>query len=497
MEIQRLLRHRLTLNLLIVMTAIISGCSGRSGSDVRLTPVVLKFRLQPPTAEVVQDAATPTVITLPTSHPSTVVIRPTTTTGSSPGPTVTPIPSPTQHPTVTAIPTQVADPVTLTPALPVPMNVTTTGPPGSSSSSQMLYSGPFTSNIKLVDPAPGFKLPSEANQWEFKWQWFGGGEAPCRVPAKHGFQVRIWADPNQLHLSPADRLAIEPLGVIDAAAEQEMIANSCDPKSGELRLLVRNLAGVPGIAKARGIGHFFWDVTYAQLEPYYVDLAASIPHDFFIPGELVIVADPTATPAYQLTPLPRPDGVITPLNPPHLSVFPVNFGPVLFQWRWTAQAPASQSPCSLADGYGFELRIWSPQPGFHPEGVIDVTTGQDLITCDPETGIYSYIQPDLIQAPGVQKTYKGEFRWDGKFQWDVALLSVRPYLPAETSSPPSIIEISLSPYSGPVDRSGRTLRCSEMSSWPQAQAVFLAVGPTQAADLDPDGNKIACDELRQ
>jgi hypothetical protein len=79
----------------------------------------------------------------------------------------------------------------------------------------------------------------------------------------------------------------------------------------------------------------------------------------------------------------------------------------------------------------------------------------------------------------------------------VALVSIQPYRPPDSASAPGSFEISLSQYGGPFDPFGAPLKCNAFASWIEAQAVFLAADPTKDPHkLDPDGNQIACDELR-
>jgi hypothetical protein len=335
---------------------------------------------------------------------------------------------------------------------------------------------------------------------EFKWQWLGQELRPCQLPEEFGFEIRIWPDLDNPGVPPGQRSAITPLGVIDAVKEQTKIAANCDVKHGSRRYTVTYLRQAPGVALAGGSGHFFWDVAYIQLKPYYVPLMVSMPRDFFIPPLAAnlptLTPTPTPTPAFPLTPGPKPAGVITLVAPEGKPVFPANVGPVEFRWRW--EGPGI-GPCQLADGYGFELRIGSAQPGFPRLGVRDAVTAQNQIICDPGTGMYSTTVLDLKNAAGVKATYVGEYRWDGQFVWDVALVSLRPYLPPDSASSPGSFEISLGRYTGSLDPFGEPLKCGAFAAWTEAQAVFLAAGgpARDPHQLDSDGNQIACDELRR
>ena len=291
----------------------------------------------------------------------------------------------------------------------------------------------------------------------------------------------------------------QPMGTIDAIAEQDIISASCDPKTGMRRLTVNYLKNTPGVQKGGGAGHFFWDVAYIQLEAYYAPIAASPPRDFFIPppNNPTPTATPTATPLFMPEPGPRPIGNITLDTPVSGTTFPPTVGPVTLKWYWNG--PLLENSCQPAVGYGFEIRIGSTQPGFVPLGVMDVILEQDKIACTPDSGEFNYTIPDLKEVPGVKETYVGEYRWDGQFQWDVALVSLNPYTPPTSSATPHTFEITLKGYAGSFDPTGAPLKCSQFPNWIEAQALFLAAGGpgTDFHKLDPDGNQVACDELRK
>ena len=364
-----------------------------------------------------------------------------------------------------------------------------------------IYTGNITGQIVSVDPAPGYLLPEEMDQLEVKWQWLGTEARPCQLLDGYGFDVRVWPSATNPQLSEAQRQEITPLGVLDAVADQQKIVDGCDPRTGIRRYTINYLKSVPGVLPSGGSGQFFWDVAYVQLEPYYVPLMVSAPRDFFIPPseaeERTPTATPAATPTFQLTPGPRPAGIITLIAPEGKPTFPANIGPVEFRWKWEGDG----SPCNLVMGYGFEIRIGSTRPGFSPLGVFDARISQDKLSCDPGTGIYSYTVPDLKSVPGVRATFVGEYRWDGQFAWYVTLVSVNPYQDPgpETASELHHFEISLSDYTGAFDPFGEPLTCKKFAGWTEAQAVFLAAGGPgkDPHKLDKDGNQIACDELRQ
>jgi hypothetical protein len=372
--------------------------------------------------------------------------------------------------------------------------VATLPPTPAPAASNGVYTGNISDQIVLLGPEPAFGLPAELDQLEFKWLWLGQELRPCQLPEGYGFEIRIW--PSQAEVPESQRAAVQPLGVIDAVKEQPVIASNCDPKTGTRRYTVTFLRQTPGVKQGGASGHFFWDVAYIQLKPYF-NLMVSAPRDFFIPPSGPEVPTPaplpTATVAYSLTPGPKPQGTITLLDPAGKPVFPASMGPVEFRWRWDGEG----SGCQLPANYGFEFRIWSAQPGFTPLGVFDATKGQSQLHCDPAGSIYSFVVPDLKAIPGVKATYVGDFRWDGQFLWDVALVSLQPYRPPDSASAPGSFEIALNQYGGPFDPFGAPLKCSDFPSWIEAQAVFLAADPTKDPHkLDPDGNQIACDELR-
>ncbi len=365
-----------------------------------------------------------------------------------------------------------------------------------------IYNGNVTALIELIDPGPGFALPPGADQLEVKWRWTGDEVRPCQLLERHGFDVRVWPSASNPLLSEADRQAITPLGVLDAVTEQSKISSTCDPRTGIRRFTINSLRALPGVAPSGGSGQFFWDVAYVQLKPVYIPLMVSTYRDFFLSPSLGEIPTPTVaptpSPTFQLTPGPKPSGVITLLDPAGKPTFPANAGPVEFRWKWEGEGLGF---CQVTDGYGFDLRIGSTQPGFSPLGIFNAAKSQDDLVCDPGTGIYRYTLTDLKSALGVRATFVGEYRWDGQFRWDVALVSLNPYQdPGPGSiSMPSYFEISLSEYTGSLDPDGEPLSCSDFAGWTEAQAVFLkAGGPVNDPHgIDKDGNGLACDELRK
>lgn len=437
--------------------------------QILASPTATPFALSP---TPVVSGATPS----PLSSPSATPPAPLAQEGQ---PAVTPVPQ-------AAIPT----PLPLN-----PVNTPAPSPTPAAAAGDGVYTGNITDQIVLLSPDPAYTLPEGADQLEFKWLWLGQELRPCQLPEGYGFEVRLW--PSQAEVPAGQRAAVQPLGVIDAVQEQPIIAANCDVKTGTRRYTVNFLRQTPGVRQAGGNGHFFWDVAYIQLKPYF-NLMVSAPRDFFIPGSgpeapPTPALVPTATVAYVLTPGPKPKGTITLLDPAGKPTFPASIGQVEFRWRWEGEG----GNCQLPPGYGFEMRIWSAQPGFAPLGVFDAIKSQPQVACDPGSGTYSFMVANLKGVPGVKATYVGDYRWNGQFLWDVVLVSTQPYLPPDSAPSPGSFEISLNQYGGPFDPFGEPLKCSAFPSWIEAQAVFLAADPTKDPHkLDPDGNQIACDELR-
>lgn len=160
-----------------------------------------------------------------------------------------------------------------------------------------------------------------------------------------------------------------------------------------------------------------------------------------------------------------------------------------FKWRWYGDLRLER--CQLIPGYGFEVRIWPAQTGYGPLGAMDAAqNGQDpAFSCDPATGIYTYLVTYLKQKPGVKPAGAG------KFLWDVTLAQLGPYQPL-IAAPPRLFEITYD-YKGPLDPFGQPLGCNAFTYWAEAQAIFfIAGGPAKDPhNLDPDGDQRACNEL--
>ena len=431
---------------------------------------------------------------------------------ASPEPEATPTPSPTILPLAPVTPliatsTNEPEPTVTNRPVVASMNTPASSPISQDDSTdaaflpetevQEVYTGEISGLINQIDPAPAFLVGADEGQLEFKWRWLGDEARPCQLLDGYGFDLRIWPSVENKNLSEAQRQSMRPLGVTDAVADQDMFSDSCDPDTSTYRFFVNGLQSTPGVRVANGAGKFLWDIAYIRLEPYQV-VSVSTPRDFFIEALPSDAPSPTPAPTgtlpFQATPGPQPEGTITLIAPEWGSVFPANVGPVEFRWRWDSPG---QSSCEL-QGYGFDLRIGSPQPGFTPLGVFNALNTDARTSCDPNTGEYSHIVADLKKIDGVKATYVGEFRWDGKFVWEVALNSTNP-IQIQPASTQQLFEISLNDYTGGFDPFGVPLKCSDFDSWTEAQAIFFAAGgPNEDRhDLDLDGNKIACDELRK
>lgn len=460
-------------------------------STVTPTPVVIHAIIKGQPIQVDEPSPTPIVATSTPIPTSTAIVF---ASPFPPPPTTEPVviliasATPSQQPMATVI-TSLPSPI----SSPTPIPLANANPPSNTNAAGW----PVTDDIILIDPQPGFRLPAELDQLEFKWNWVGEEIRICELREGHGFEVRIWPAPDNPKLPPGEINL--PLGTINAVEEQDIITASCDPKTGMRRLTVNYLKNTPGVQKGGGWGHFYWDVAHIQLESFYRPIAASAPRDFFIPppSNATPTATPTATPLFVTEPGPRPIGNITLKYPESGAIFPPTVGPVEMKWNWNGAL--FEDSCQPAVDYGFEIRVSSTQPGFVPLGVMNAVTEQDKISCDPSTGDFNYTIPALRELPGVKQTYMGEFRWNGQFQWDVALVSLNPYTPPTSSATPNTFEITLEGYTGPFDPTGVPLKCGVFSDWIEAQALFLAAGGPgkDFHKLDPDGNQIACDELRE
>jgi hypothetical protein len=454
----------------------------------------------------------PLVIGVVVQGPGPVADDPPATTPSQPisGPSGSATPGPVVIPTDTPPPEPAAPPITPILATapgpaPTPGGPAAPPPAGGEPAAVLpgpeaagnIHTGPLSDQIQLLDPQPGFTLPEGRDQLEFKWQWHGAGPRACQLTEGYGFDLRIWPAPFHPHLAP--EVTVVPQGVIDAVKDQALITNACDPKTDMRRLVVSGLQSSPGVRTAGGFGQFFWDVAYVQLDPFYQVVSVSAPRDFFIPAPPGSTPIPTATPSpipvFVAEPAPRPVGDVTLLAPASGQTFPANVDRMEFKWQW--DGPVDANLCQPSPTYGFELRL-GPL-GAAPLGVMDAVVDQHRIGCDPAAGVFYYTVADLKETPGVKAAVAGDSAWTGRFQWDVALVSLNPYVPPDSAAPPHTFEISLTDYTGPLDPNGEPLTCSQFSSWLEAQAIFLAAGGPgrDFHKLDPDGNGLACDGLRE
>jgi len=451
-------------------------------------PVVLSFAVSGP-ASVVDDAP-----------PTPIPLQLTPFTGR---PTDTPEPQPPASPTAPPPPAPSQSFVPVASAAQMPALPPTAVPPTPAPSGGNIYNGPPSAFISLRGPDSGYQLPPGQDQLEFEWQWSGPELRPCQLPEGHSFEIRLWPDPNRSDVSGA----VAPQGVVDAVKVKDVITASCDPRFGTRRFIVTYLHKTPAVQQAGGLGQFFWDVAYIQIEPYYVVEGVSPPASFFIPpppsDQPTLTPTPTTTPMYVPSPSPPPDGRISLLGPAPGAVFGADVGPVEFKWTW--DGPILADKCQPAEGYGFEIRIGSTDPGLPMLGAMDAVKDQVKVGCDPAAKVFNFTVLDVKQAPGIKATYvkeatwDGSLRWDGQFRWDVALVSLNPYVSPPSASAPGTFEISLTQYSGPVDPFGEPLKCSIFGSWIEAQAVFLAAGGPNSDPhrFDQDGNGVACDDLRR
>jgi hypothetical protein len=162
-----------------------------------------------------------------------------------------------------------------------------------------------------------------------------------------------------------------------------------------------------------------------------------------------------------------------------------------FKWQWTGSAD-----CQIPPDYAFELRIWSALPGYAPLPAMDAIQSRPDVACDPTSKQFLYRVDNLKNIAGAQAVAV-QTAATGPFLWNVALLRIHPEVKELTVSETRIFHIP-SYYVGPWDPSRPTATCLDFAVWLEAQALFLAAGGP-AADpngLDPDGNGIACDELR-
>jgi hypothetical protein len=184
-------------------------------------------------------------------------------------------------------------------------------------------------------------------------------------------------------------------------------------------------------------------------------------------------------------------GSISLVAPDNYAVLPSNANELEVKWLWQGNEP-HLARCETIEGYGFEVRIMPARDGFGFLGAMDAAKNKEdaFLSCDPDTGIRTYMIKFLKDKPGVKVAGAG------KFLWDAALVQLEPYKPVITPIP-RLFEISFD-YQGSLDPFGLPLKCADFNSWAEAQAVFLkAGGPAKDPHgLDPDGNGEACEDLK-
>jgi len=190
---------------------------------------------------------------------------------------------------------------------------------------------------------------------------------------------------------------------------------------------------------------------------------------------------PTATPEFV--------GEILLEEPIHNLLMPVKVRDFEFKWYWTGR-----NDCILPTEYAFEVRIWPPAGS--PMAAMDAIAERDKIYCDPVSGLWSYTVPNLKDAPGPMSVAV-ETAATGPYLWNVALMRTYPVIEAAATASPRSFTIP-GDYVGPYDTTRATVTCLNFNVWLEAQALYLATGGPVADlnNLDPDGNGIACDELR-
>ncbi len=212
------------------------------------------------------------------------------------------------------------------------------------------------------------------------------------------------------------------------------------------------------------------------------------------PTETPVPPPPTAIPLPTGTPAPPTEtpvylGEILLESPQHELLMPVTVTDFEFKWRWTGR-----EDCTLPPDYAFELRIWPP--GGSPLAAMNALAERDKVYCDPVGRVYSYRVGNIKDTAGPMSVAV-QTAATGPFLWDVALLQTYPALqPVLTASPRSFVIPG--DYVGPYDTTRPTVTCLAFAKWLDAQALYLATGGPQSDlnGLDPDGNGIACDEIR-
>lgn len=190
--------------------------------------------------------------------------------------TASPNPSPTNTPAAILGPTPVVVVISPTPTLYTPPLITPDPPTATSTTLgdiENVYTG-----LSLVSPAPGMKFPANIETVEFQWKW--EVKPQCGAPRNdHGFLVQVWRQDSD-----------SPMGVFDAVKDRRYIP--CSPETGIYSYRLNNLKDAPGVGRGEpGVGPFYWNVAYVQLNPFKV-ISQSAPNAFEITLEYIGPLDP-------------------------------------------------------------------------------------------------------------------------------------------------------------------------------------------------------------
>lgn len=206
-------------------------------------------------------------------------------------------------------------------------------------------------------------------------------------------------------------------------------------------------------------------------------------------------APPTSTPSPVPTATPTTEnfGTISLIEPQSNLTLPAAVRDFEFKWHWSRG-----EGCQLPSEYVFEVRIWPTRLDFAgPIPAMDALQDRSRVFCDATSGLYGFRVDNLKNTAGAQAVAV-QTAATGDFFWNVALLKIFPDIKPVATSDTRIFTIP-GDYVGPYDTSRPTVTCSNFSVWLEAQALFLATGGPgpDINGLDPDGNGIACDELRK
>lgn len=217
------------------------------------------------------------------------------------------------------------------------------------------------------------------------------------------------------------------------------------------------------------------------------------PSPTFTPTYTPAPPTPLPSPAPTATPTTENFGTISLAEPQPNLILPATVRDFEFKWRWSRG-----EGCQLPSEYVFELRIWPTRldsAGSIP--AMDALQDRSAVFCDAMSGLYGFRVDNLKNTAGAQAVAV-QTAATGDFFWNVALLKIFPDIKPVATSDTRMFTIP-SNYVGPYDTSRPTVTCSNFSVWLEAQALFLATGGPgpDINHLDPDGNGIACDELRK